>query len=98
VHTCCVLISHIAGRYLAYNGEWRIGVRIDKTHRSLPDHQYGGSIFRGFQAPEYLDETGTTTDELTTAPGDVTLRLLRRLARGLGTNLLYPPLPLPSRE
>jgi hypothetical protein len=95
VYTCCALLSHLAEKYLAYNGEWRIGVRIDKTHRALPIH-HGLSIFRGFQTAEYLHVESTTTDELTAEPGAVRSRLFDRLGRGLGLgDVRYHHVPLP---
>jgi hypothetical protein len=85
-------VSHLAKTYLGYSGGWRLGVYITDTRAARSDH-YGLSSFRGFQASEYVDQTTATTAELLTAPGDVTQRLLTRLARGLNTSTVYSPSP-----
>ncbi|GAB3823164.1 hypothetical protein GCM10028799_39360 [Kribbella italica] len=92
-----MLVAHLAETYLGYSGEWRLGIFITGTRLATATNS-GMSTFRGFQASEYMSQTTATTGQLADEAGEVTLRLLTRLARGLNAAAFYTPLRFPPRS
>lgn len=94
-HSVAGLAGRLAAEFGAYQGQWRLGVRMDRLRGAAPlDFLQAGP----FQAPgnpysrdEYEKVTAASTEELVNAPHAVAERLLAQLLRGLGIARKYLP-------
>jgi len=94
-HSVAALTGRLADEFGAYQGQWRLGVRMDHLRGAAPlDFLQAGP----FQAPgnpysrdEYEKVTAAPTEELVNAPHAVAERLLAQLLRGLGIAPKYLP-------
>lgn len=88
------LAGQLADQYAAYQGQWRLGIRLDRLHGVAPlDSQPGPWTRAGhaYTRDDYERTTSASTEELINAPATVAYRLLARLIRGLGIAAEYPP-------
>jgi hypothetical protein len=92
------LAGRLADHYAAYQGQWRLGVRIDKLRGVVPMDKLtapGNPPGHPYTRDEYERVTSAATEELVNAPYAVTERLLAPLLRGLGIAPQYLPLTVP---
>jgi hypothetical protein len=85
------LTARLAESQSSYQGEWQVGLRMDRMRGVLPvDLLYWPSGSRHpYTADEYLSIDTTTTLEMSEDPGSVVLRLTGRLLRSLGVESRY---------
>jgi Schlafen, AlbA_2 len=93
-HSVAALAGRLANEYAGYQGQWRLGIRMDRLRGAVPLDllqdplsQPGNSYSRG----EYEKVTSASTEELLSAPHAVTGRLVAPLLRGLGIGPRYLP-------
>jgi hypothetical protein len=93
-HAFAALVGRLADQHAAYQGQWRLGVRIDRLHGVVPMDKLGPGNPPGhpYTRDEYERVTSASTEELVNAPHAVAERLLAPLLRGLGIAPLYLPL------
>jgi hypothetical protein len=88
------LAGRLADQYAAYQGQWRVGLRMDRLRGVVPaDRLAYGSFGPGnpYSREEYEHVTSATTEELVNAPEVVAERVVERLLRGLGIAARYLP-------
>jgi hypothetical protein len=95
-HCVAALAGHLADEYAAYQGQWQLGVRMDRLRGAVPlDLLQGGNpLYRPgnpYSREEYEKVTSASTEELINAPHAVAERLLAQLLRGLGIAQQYLP-------
>ncbi|MEU7525464.1 ATP-binding protein [Saccharothrix sp. NPDC042600] len=93
-HSFAALAGRIADQYGAYQGQWRLGIRLDRLQGVAPMDSYPGPWKRTghpYTRDDYEQTTSASTEELINAPATVAYRLLARLIRGLGIAEQYPP-------
>jgi hypothetical protein len=86
------LAGQIGDQHAAYQGQWRLGILIDRLKGVLPAdrlHPMSGSVGGPYSRDTYERITSATTEELTGAPGQVAERLVAPLLRGLGVANSY---------
>jgi Schlafen, AlbA_2 len=93
-YSTVALAGRLADEYAAYQGQWRLGIRMDRLYGAAPLdllqdplHRLGSPYSRG----EYERVTSAATEELVDAPHDVTERLVAPLLRGLAIAPRYLP-------
>lgn len=94
-HSAVALAGRLADEHAAYQGQWRLGIRMDRLRGALPADLVAGDPFHWIGNPytrdEYEKTTSATTEELVNAPHAVTERLVAPLLRGLGIASRYLP-------
>lgn len=93
-HFVAALAGRLADEFGAYQGQWRLGVRMDRLIRAVPldvrDSPFGGPG-NPYSRDDYEKVTSASTEELINAPHAVAERLLAQLLRGLGIAQKYLP-------
>lgn len=88
----------LADEHVAYQGQWRLGVRMDRLLGVVPADRLSGGGFpfnqpgNAYSRDEYERVTTAYTEDLVTDPHAVTERLVAPLLRGLGIAPLYLPM------
>ena len=91
-HCVAALAGRLGEEYAAYQGQWRLGVRMDRLRGAVPlDLLQGGNPLHPYSREEYEKVTSASTEELINAPHAVAERLLAQLLRGLGIAQQYLP-------
>jgi hypothetical protein len=94
-HTVAALAGRLADAYAAYQGQWRLGIRMDRLRGAVPlDLIQGHPLHRPghpYTRDEYERVTSASTEELVNAPHAVAERLVAPLLRGLGIAPRYLP-------
>jgi hypothetical protein len=88
------LAGRLSDQYGAYQGQWRVGIRMDGLRGVVPlDRLAQGSFGPGnpYSRDEYEYVVSATTEELVDTPQAVTERIVERLFRGLGISARYLP-------
>lgn len=81
------LAGRLSDQYAAYQGQWQLGVRIDRLRGVVPMDKLvgpGNPPGHPYTRDEYERFTAASTEELVNAPHAITERLLAPLLRGLG--------------
>jgi hypothetical protein len=94
-YSVVALTGRLADQFGAYQGQWRLGVRLDRVLGAVPldalrDGPFGGPG-NPYSRDEYEKATSASTEELVNAPHAVAERLLAQLLRGLGIAQKYLP-------
>lgn len=94
-HSVAALAGRLSDEFAAYQGQWRLGVRMDRLHGAVPLDLVQSRPFEGpgnrYSRDEYEKTTSASTEELVNAPHAVAERLLAPLLRGLGVAPKYLP-------
>ncbi|MEH1124834.1 AlbA family DNA-binding domain-containing protein [Micromonospora sp. CPCC 206061] len=93
-HSVLTLAGRLADHYAAYQGQWIVGVRLDRLKDVVPyEHvlSLGGDFGNPYSRDEYERVTTTTTAELVDQAPAVVERLFGPLLRGLGIDSRYLP-------
>jgi hypothetical protein len=94
-HSVAALAGRLADAYAAYQGQWRLGIRMDRLRGAMPlDLLQGHPLHRPgnpYSRDEYERVTSASTEELVNAPHAVAERLVAPLLRGLGIAPRYLP-------
>jgi hypothetical protein len=88
------LAGRLADQYAAYQGQWRVGLRMDRLRGVVPvDRLVHGAFGPGnpYSREEYEHVISATTEELVNVPEVVAGRVVERLLRGLGIAARYLP-------
>jgi hypothetical protein len=96
-HSLAALAGRLGDAYAAYQGQWRLGIRVDRLNGAVPADYLQGFLNRpgnSYSRHEYEKVTSATTEELINAPHAVAERLVAPLLRGLGIAPQY----LPSKQ
>jgi hypothetical protein len=97
-HFVAALAGRLADEYAAYQGQWRLGIRMDRLRGAVPlDLLEGHPLHRpGHPYTRDICEkvTSASTEELVNAPHAVAERLVAQLLRGLGIAARYLPYKL----
>lgn len=98
VYGALALAGDLADRQSGYQGQWQIGMRLDRLRGAVAaDYTQGGmwGDVRGYDRDTYEQLTESTTVELVEHPESVTERLVAKLLRGLVIDNRYLPLSPP---
>jgi hypothetical protein len=94
-HSVAALAGRLADEHAAYQGQWRLGIRMDRLRGVVPlDLLQGHPLHRPghpYTRDEYERVTSASTEELVNAPHAVAERLVAPLLRGLGIAPRYLP-------
>jgi hypothetical protein len=94
-HSVAALAGRLGDAYAAYQGQWRLGIRMDRLRGVVPlDRLQGHPLHRPghpYTRDEYERVTSASTEELVNAPHAVAERLVAPLLRGLGIAQQYLP-------
>jgi hypothetical protein len=94
-HTVAALAGRLADAYAAYQGQWRLGIRMDLLRGAVPlDLIQGHPLDRPghpYNRDDYERVTSASTEELVNSPHAVAERLVAPLLRGLGIAPRYLP-------
>jgi hypothetical protein len=94
-HSVAALAGRLADEHAAYQGQWRLGIRMDRLRGAVPlDLLQGDPLGRPgnpYSRDEYERATSVPTEELVNAPHAVVERLVAPLLRGLGIAPRYLP-------
>jgi hypothetical protein len=94
-HSVAALAGRLADEHAAYQGQWRLGIRMDRLQGAIPLDLLQGDPRRRLGHPYTRDEyqriTSASTEELVNAPHAVAERLVAPLLRGLGIAPRYLP-------
>jgi hypothetical protein len=94
-HSVAALAGRLADEHGAYQGQWRLGIRMDRLRDAVPlDLLQGHPLHRPgnpYSRDEYERATSASTEELVNAPHAVAERLVAPLLRGLGIAPRYLP-------
>jgi hypothetical protein len=94
-HSVAALAGRLADEHAAYQGQWRLGIRMDRLRGAVPlDLLQGHPLHRPgnpYSRDEYERVTSASTEELVNAPHAVAERLVAPLLRGLGIAPRYLP-------
>jgi hypothetical protein len=94
-HSVAALAGRLADEHGAYQGQWRLGIRMDRLRGVVPlDLLQGHPLHRPgnpYSRDEYERVTSASTEELVNAPHAVVERLVAPLLRGLGIAPRYLP-------
>ena len=94
-HSVAALAGRLGDAYAAYQGQWRLGIRMDRLRGAVPlDRLQGHPLHRPghpYTRDEYERVTSASTEELVNAPHAVAERLVAPLLRGLGIAQQYLP-------
>lgn len=94
-HSVAALAGRLADEHAAYQGQWRLGIRMDRLRGVVPlDLLQGHPLHRPgnpYSRDEYERATSASTEELVNTPHAVAERLVAPLLRGLGIAPRYLP-------
>lgn len=94
-HSVAALAGRLADEHAAYQGQWRLGIRMDRLRGVVPlDLLQGHPLHRPgnpYTRDDYERVTSASTEELVNAPHTVAERLVAPLLRGLGIAPRYLP-------
>jgi hypothetical protein len=94
-HSVTALAGRLADKHGGYQGQWRLGIRMDRLRGAVPlDLLQGHPLHRPgnpYSRDEYERATSASTEELANAPHAVAERLVAPLLRGLGIAPRYLP-------
>ena len=94
-HAVAALAGRLADEHASYQGQWRLGLRMDRLRGAVPlDHLTGQGLGRPgspYSRDDYQRVTSASTEELVVGPAAVVERLVAPLLRGLGVAPLYLP-------
>jgi hypothetical protein len=93
-HSVAALAGRLADEHGAYQGQWRLGIRMDRLRSAVPLDLLQDPFRRPghpYSRDEYEWVTSASTAELVGAPHAVAERLVARLLRGLGVASRYLP-------
>ncbi len=92
-HAVASLAGRLADEHAGYQGQWRLGLRLDRLHGAVPldllEGAFGSRIGNPYSRGEYERVTSASTDDLVLKPAAVAERLVAPLLRGLGVARLY---------
>jgi hypothetical protein len=88
---------------VGYSGSWLLGVHLERLsgHESEVVDLYSGGMLAQttvFEAPMYSASTRASALELRDKPEEITGRLMRKLMRGLGTEVFLSQPPFGSTD
>jgi hypothetical protein len=93
-HSVAALAGRLVDAYAAYQGQWRLGIRMDRLRGAMPLDLLQDPLRRlgnPYTRDEYEKVTSASTEELVNAPHAVAERLVAPLLRGLGIAPRYLP-------
>ncbi len=93
-HSVVALAGRLADEYIGYQGQWRLGIRMNRLRGAVPLDLLQDPLGRAgnpYSRGEYEKVTSASTEELLNAPHAVTERLAAPLLRGLGIGSRYLP-------
>ncbi|MFN3600135.1 MAG: helix-turn-helix domain-containing protein [Dietzia sp.] len=93
-HALLISIAHFANNKIPFQGQWTIGVHINQLSGIEPVEKHIGRFpgeFSAYPREQYIGKTIATTDEMTSNPAQVAMRLLRRLLRAMSVEQYYFP-------
>jgi hypothetical protein len=93
-YSVAALAGRLADEHAGYQGQWRLGVRMDRLRGAVPLDLLQGALRKPaspYTRDEYERATSASTEELVNAPYAVAERLVAPLLRGLGIAPLYLP-------
>jgi len=93
-HSVAALAGQLADEYIGYQGQWRLGMRMDRLRGAVPLDLLQDPLGRPgnpYSREEYVKVTSAATEELLNAPHAVAERLVAPLLRGLGIGPRYLP-------
>jgi hypothetical protein len=93
-HSVAALAGRLADEYAAYQGQWRLGIRMDRLRGAVPLDLVQDPLHRlgsPYTRDEYERVTSASTEELVNTPHAVAERLVAPLLRGLGIAPRYLP-------
>jgi hypothetical protein len=93
-HSVAALAGRLVDEYAAYQGQWRLGIRMDRLRGAAPLDLLQDPLRRSghpYTRDEYERVTSASTEELVNAPHAVAERLVAPLLRGLGSAPRYLP-------
>jgi len=93
-HSVAALAGRLVDEYAAYQGQWRLGIRMDRLHGAVPLDLLQDPLRRlgsPYTRDEYERVTSASTEELVNAPHAVAERLVAPLLRGLDIAPRYLP-------
>ena len=94
VHSVAALAGRLADEHGAYQGQWHLGIRMDRLRGAVPLDLLQDPLRRlgsPYSRDEYERATSASTEELADAPHAVAERLVAPLLRGLGIAPRYLP-------
>jgi hypothetical protein len=94
-HSVAALAGRLADEHGAYQGQWHLGIRMDRLRGAvpldlLPDHPFD-PLGNPYSRDDYERVTSASTEELVNSPHAVAERLVAPLLRGLGIAPRYLP-------
>lgn len=93
-HSVIALAGRLADEYAGYQGQWQLGIRMDRLRGAVPLDLLQDPLARPgnpYSRGEYEKVTSASTEELLNAPHAVAERLVAPLLRGLGIGPRYLP-------
>jgi hypothetical protein len=93
-HSVAALAGRLADEYAAYQGQWRLGMRMDRLRGAVPLNLVQDPLRRlgsPYTRDEYERVTSASTEELVNTPHAVAEHLVAPLLRGLGIAPRYLP-------
>jgi hypothetical protein len=93
-YSVAALAGRLADEHAGYQGQWRLGVRMDRLRGAVPLDTLQDALRKPgspYTRDEYERTTSASTEELVNAPYAVAERLVAPLLRGLGIAPLYLP-------
>jgi hypothetical protein len=94
-HSVAALAGRLADEHAAYQGQWRLGIRMDRLRGAVPLDLLQGHPLRRpgnpYTRDEYKRVTSASTEELVNTPHAVAEHLVAPLLRGLGIAPQYLP-------
>ncbi len=93
-HSVAALAGRLVDEYAAYQGQWRLGIRMDRLRGAVPLDLLQDPLRRlgsPYSRDEYERVTSASTEELVNAPHAVAERLVAPLLRGLDIAPRYLP-------
>jgi len=97
-HSLAALAGRLGDAYAAYQGQWRLGIRMDRLNGAVPAdylQDFRNRPGNPYSRDDYEKVTSATTEELINAPHAVAERLVAPLLRGLGIAPRYLPYKQP---
>ena len=93
-HSVTALAGRLADEHGAYQGQWHLGIRMDRLRGAVPLDLLQNPLSRlgsPYSRDDYERVTSASTEELVNAPHAVAERLVAPLLRGLGIAPRYLP-------
>jgi Putative DNA-binding domain len=93
-HSVIALAGRLADEYVGYQGQWRLGIRMDRLRGAVPLDLLQNPLSRTgnpYSRGEYEKVTSASTEELLSARHAVIERLVAPLLRELGIGPRYLP-------